>query len=217
MWRRSRRLKILSRRSTSRPDLPIDGIRWLIEGPPQAPLQRPGRSLERAVLRGESSDLKREDATITVSPPCYTSLYLHIVFSTLRCRPFLQNYDLRRQAHDLMSALCLALGSPPVVVGGMADHAHVLCASPLRHPTVEFIEQLQLESTYYIRRLDQQLEDFEWQRGFVAVSVSPTEVAEVQKSIAFQARRHRTMTFQEEYLKLLKDNDIPFEADDLWE
>jgi hypothetical protein len=52
---------------------------------------------------------------------------------------------------------------------------------------------------------------FSWQAGFGAFSYSKSEVPKVINYIKNQEQHHKTITFQDEYLKLLKELNIDYD------
>ena len=56
--------------------------------------------------------------------------------------------------------------------------------------------------------------EFAWQEGYAAFSVSCSQLDNVSSYIANQAAHHRRMSFEAEYLELLKGHGI--EHDDRW-
>src|SRR5207249_4837473 len=54
-------------------------------------------------------------------------VYLHIVFSTKNRRPLLVHPQARGACHAYLAGTCKARGSPSLIVGGAADHVHILC------------------------------------------------------------------------------------------
>jgi putative transposase len=53
--------------------------------------------------------------------------------------------------------------------------------------------------------------EFAWQQGYGAFSVSASSLNVVQRYIENQEHHHRKMTFEEEFMGLLKKHGIPFE------
>ena len=60
------------------------------------------------------------------------------------------------------------------------------------------------------------MEGFGWQDGYGAFTVSASNVPSVVAYIQGQREHHRTKTFQEEYLALLKRHDIEFDERYIW-
>jgi hypothetical protein len=58
---------------------------------------------------------------------------------------------------------------------------------------------------------------FGWQTGYGAFSVSPRDLDTVRNYIANQEEHHRKLTFQEEFLKFLKEYEIEYDEKYLWD
>lgn len=56
----------------------------------------------------------------------------------------------------------------------------------------------------------------QWQEGHGAFTVSPGMRKRVESYIRNQERRHKTKSFQEEYVDLLEQAGIKYEAKYLW-
>jgi len=62
------------------------------------------------------------------------------------------------------------------------------------------------------RWLRERIPDFEWQQGYGVFSVSASLAGTVKKYIENQAEHHKTRTFEEEFLALLKRCGVPYDA-----
>ena len=83
-------------------------------------------------------------------PQSLTKLYAHLSFSTKNRQPLLDN-EIRPRVHGYLATVVRDLGSPWVVVGGVADHVHILFdLGKLRAP-VEFVEHSKRESSKFIK------------------------------------------------------------------
>ena len=56
-----------------------------------------------------------------------------------------------------------------------------------------------------------------WQRGYAALSVSPSQLDTVLQYLQIQEEHHRTRTFQEEYRELLRRHGIEFDERYVWD
>ena len=61
------------------------------------------------------------------------------------------------------------------------------------------------------RWMSEQGRKFEWQRGYGAFSVSPSQVPAVRDYIHGQAEHHRKNTFEEEFVSLLKKCGVEYD------
>jgi len=55
-----------------------------------------------------------------------SAVYLHVVFSTKDRLPLLADAGLRMRLHAYIGAASRELDCPPLQIGGVADHVHVL-------------------------------------------------------------------------------------------
>ena len=61
------------------------------------------------------------------------------------------------------------------------------------------------------------MEDFSWQNGSYAFSVSESNVKAVTSYISDQAEHHRKFSYQEELRELLNRHQVAFDERYLWE
>jgi REP-associated tyrosine transposase len=144
-------------------------------------------------------------------------VYLHIVFSTKNRKAFLQNRALRAELHNYLGGVCRSLDSPPLIVGGVADHVHLLCRLSRTHTIAEVIRELKRDSSKWIKTKDAALGEFHWQDGYGAFSVSPSHVEALRKYIANQEEHHRTESFQDEFRRLLKKYGLEYDERYVWD
>jgi REP element-mobilizing transposase RayT len=85
-------------------------------------------------------------------PQSLTKLCAHLIFSTKNRKPFL-NDEIRPRVHAYLATIIRGLDSPWVVVGGVADHVHILFDMGKIHAPVEFVEQTKRESSIFVKRL----------------------------------------------------------------
>jgi len=57
---------------------------------------------------------------------------------------------------------------------------------------------------------------FAWQQGYGAFTVSESQVEKVRRYIRNQEAHHRKMTFEEEFIVLLRANGIEYDPEHLW-
>jgi len=72
-------------------------------------------------------------------------------------------------------------------------------------------------AVFCFKTIDRRYRGFFWQRGYGALSVSPTQLGAVIKYVDEQEEHHRTRTFQEEYLALLRKHGIEFDEQYVWD
>ncbi|MDZ4657529.1 MAG: IS200/IS605 family transposase [Bythopirellula sp.] len=122
-------------------------------------------------------------------PQSLTKLYAHLIFSTKNRQPFLDKAT-RPRAHAHLATIIRDLDSPWVVVGGVADHVHILFDMGKMHTPVEFVEVTKRESSKFIKTLGAKYKDFYWQRGYGMFSVGPTHREEAEAYVNNQEEHH---------------------------
>lgn len=145
-----------------------------------------------------------------------TKLYVHLIYSTKNREPFLGD-EIRERVHGYLATVIRSVDSPYVVVGGVADHVHILFDMGKMHAPVEFVEQVKRESSKFVKTLGTQYRNFYWQRGYGMFSVSPTHLADAEKYVRNQEEHHRTKTFQEEYREFLERYNIAYDEQYVWD
>ena len=149
-------------------------------------------------------------------PQSHAQLYVHLIFSTKQRRPLLDN-EIRPRVHAYLASVIRDLHSSYVVVGGVADHAHILFDMGKKHTPVEFVEKVKRESSKFVKSLGEKYKEFYWQRGYAMFSVSPTHKTIVENYIRNQEEHHRKKTFQEELREFLTRYGIVFDEEYVWD
>jgi len=150
-------------------------------------------------------------------PQSLAQIYLHIVFSTKDRRPFLADASLRDELHHYLGGICNNNDCPVLRVGGVADHVHILCRFGRTLSVANLVQELKRESSKWVKTKSDSLQDFHWQSGYGAFSISPVHVELVRSYVAKQEEHHRTTSFQDEFLQLLKKYDLEWDERYVWD
>jgi putative transposase len=146
----------------------------------------------------------------------YTALYYHIVFSTKHRERWLTP-DIEERVWSYVGGIARENKMTALQVGGIEDHIHILLGAP---PTIAPSKAAQLikgGSSKWIHETFPNMRAFAWQDGYGAFTVSKSVVPDVIKYIQSQREHHRTTTFQEEYLRLLKIHGVEYDERYLWD
>jgi len=76
------------------------------------------------------------------------------------------------------------------------------------------IEELKTSSSKWIKN---KINNFYWQHGYGAFSISPTHIDAVKNYIADQFEHHRKISFQDEMRNLLHKYGIEYNEKYLWD
>jgi putative transposase len=150
-------------------------------------------------------------------PQSLAQVYLHLVFSTKNREPLLQPATVRAETHAYLGGVCRNLKSPALIVGGVEDHVHILCRLGRELAIADFVRELKRDSSKWLKTKGPGLADFHWQNGYGAFSISPIHVEALSKYIANQEEHHRTVTFQDEFRRILKKYGLECDERYVWD
>src|SRR5580765_1514032 len=146
----------------------------------------------------------------------YVSSYHHCVFSTKERRPLITP-DLQVRLWPYLGGIAREHKMTAVEIGGVADHVHMLLSLPSSIAIAKALQLIKGGSSKWVHDTFPEHRLFRWQVKYGAFGVS---VSQLDKTIAYiknQEEHHRNMTFQEEFLALLKRHRIAFDERYLWE
>ena len=140
----------------------------------------------------------------------YSALHCHIVFSTKHRRRWIKP-DIEGRVWAYLGGIARSRRVQPLAVGGIDDHVHLLVGLP---PTVcvsDAMKCIKGGSSVWIKDSFLGFQEFAWQDGFAAFSVSKSGLPEVTRYIQGQREHHQTISFLDELRTLLDSHQIAFE------
>ena len=123
--------------------------------------------------------------------------------------------DLQQSAHAYLAAVLKDRKCPAVIVGGIANHVHILCQLAKTESVSNLMEHLKASSSKWLKTQGSLM--FAWQRGYGAFSVSQSQVDSVVAYIQNQEEHHRIITYEEEYRSFLKGYRVAFDERYVWD
>ena len=138
----------------------------------------------------------------------YTNLLYHIVFSTKDRRP-LPDYEIR--LHDYIGGTVRALGGISLALNGTEDHVHLLAKLRPDRALSDVLRKLKANASGWMHRVFPRIENFTWQQGYGAFTVSQSNVRKVTEYIARQKQHHQKISFRDEFIEFLIANEIQFD------
>lgn len=140
----------------------------------------------------------------------FTSCLFHCIWSTKRREPLL-NSELRERLWPYLGGIAKENRIKALAIGGAADHVHMLVSLP---PTISVAKALQLlkgNSSKWIHETFPRLRSFEWQEGYGAFSIGVSAMDATVSYIRNQAAHHRTQSFRQEFLKMLRRHGFDYD------
>ena len=134
----------------------------------------------------------------------------HIVFHVKTTSPVIATDDLE-PLFKYINGILMNIGGVLIQIGGVADHIHILSALPKDMSVSEFVKTIKVNSSKWMKTVDNNYKTFAWQSGYGAFSVSPSIITKTIEYIRNQSEHHRVKTFREEYKKLLDAYGIEYD------
>lgn len=149
-------------------------------------------------------------------PNTYTNLLFHVVFSTKHRTPTIHP-TFQDDLYAYIGGIVRGEGGTLLEIGGMPDHVHLLIKLKPSIAPSSILQIIKGKSSKWLNaeKIDQQ--DFYWQEGFAAFSVSESQVENVRHYIQNQEEHHRKLSFQDELRALLSKHGIEFDERYLWD
>ena len=144
-------------------------------------------------------------------------ILIHSVFSTKDRRPLLRDKTLRDELHNYIGGILNKLDCQPVIVGGVEDHMHLLCALSRTCQASDMIKEVKRGSSLWLKAKSMDLHDFSWQSGYGIFSIGFSQIEAVRGYIARQEEHHRKVSFQDEFRELLRRYEIDFDEKYVWD
>ena len=145
----------------------------------------------------------------------YTSQLLHCVFSTKNRLPSIEP-SWRPRLHAYLGGIARENDMTAVMVGGVADHVHILLRLPSTIALSKAMQLIKGGSSVWVHETFPHLQGFAWQEGYGAFSIGISQFDATVAYIANQEEHHRAVSFQEEYRAFLKRHGIEDEERFIW-
>ena len=139
-----------------------------------------------------------------------SKVYLHVVFHIKTTSPKIKEEHMERM-HSYIGQLVNNTGCKVIRVGGMPDHVHVVCTLSREVTMAHLVEELKRNSSRWIKTLDEDYKWFAWQNGYAVFSVSQSVIDKTVTYVNNQREHHAKVSFQDEYLQLLKLYEIEYD------
>jgi REP element-mobilizing transposase RayT len=139
----------------------------------------------------------------------YVQNLVHLVFSTKGRRKTIPA-EFQPEMWAYSAGICNKQRIFVHAIGGMEDHVHFLIQLPPTMALAKAVLAIKSNSSRWANERDHKLA---WQQGYAAFSVSVSVVPDVVRYIRNQEAHHRKMSFDEEFLALLKKHGVEFDPE----
>ena len=148
-------------------------------------------------------------------PQSYVNLIYHLVFSTKNREPLITD-AYQSRLHEYIGGIVRGQGGIALAVNGMEDHLHVLAKLRQDKALSDVLRELKAGASGWMHDVFPDAQNFAWQNGYGAFTVSASQIDVVRNYIVNQAEHHQQRSFQDEFKALLRTNEIAFDERYLW-
>jgi putative transposase len=146
----------------------------------------------------------------------FSNLLVHVIFGTKERLPTIRE-PLRPRLYEYMSGIARAEFGRALCIGGTANHVHGLIVLTTDVSVAEAVRKWKSLSSKWAHETFPDSQDFAWQSGYGAFSVSRSNVPKVAGYIERQAEHHRKVTFEEEFVAFLERHGIEYDPRYVWD
>jgi putative transposase len=146
----------------------------------------------------------------------YTQLYIHLVFSP-KNRDALIKKTWKEALEKYITGIVQNHKHKLLAIGTMPDHIHIFIGYDVKQTIPDLVENIKTSSNAWIKDNKLSQFKFEWQKGYGAFSHSRSQLDTVCQYILNQEVHHAKKTFREEYLEVLKKNDVEYKEEYLFD
>ncbi len=141
-------------------------------------------------------------------PSSYSSLFLHLIFSTKYREPLIQP-EWKDRLYGYIGGILREDHHTLLAAGGIEDHIHLLTLISRDVAVKDLLRTIKTNSSRWVHEVIGA--PFEWQRGYCAISVSPSATRSVERYIHNQEKHHKGKTFEDEIVGILDASGIPYD------
>ena len=140
----------------------------------------------------------------------FRSHYFNLIWSTRNRVPLITKEN-QSSLYAYMGGVIKNYDGKLMEAGGTFDHVHLLVGLSLPDKFSDLVRDVKTNSSLWLKKNSTQ-QYFAWQEGYGSFSVSYSSLEKVKHYIKNQEEHHKTKSFDEEYLQLLKKHKIPYDT-----
>jgi putative transposase len=128
----------------------------------------------------------------------YAEMYVHLVWTTSGRAPVIAA-DVERPLYAAMAEKCREFRCPPLAIGGMADHVHLLVALAPTIAVATLVKEIKGSSAHLISHRLAPDAVFRWQPGYGAFTLRKADMSTVRRYVLSQKEHHGKQTICAEW------------------
>jgi len=115
-------------------------------------------------------------------------------------------------AHHVKEAGCVSAS-----VGGYIDHVHLLAGLSRTITIAKLVENVKTKTSRWAKDAEGGSDQFQWQAGYGAFSVSQSLTGDVDQYIRNQDKHHAVASFQDEFRLICEKHGVEIDERYVWD
>jgi putative transposase len=140
----------------------------------------------------------------------YTQINVQTVFA-VKGRDNILASNFRNQLFEYIAGILRNSKQYPLAINGYKDHVHIFFELNPDTALSNVLEVVKSNSSKWINSNHFVIGHFEWQRGYSGFTYSKSQRNNVIKYIMNQENHHKSQTFREEYLEILRKFEMEYD------
>lgn len=146
----------------------------------------------------------------------YSQMYVQVVI-VVKFREALIQKTWKDELYKYITGIVTNKGQKMLRINGVENHIHMLLNIQPNIALSDLMRDVKANSTKWINDQGFCKHSFRWQEGFGAFTYSISQIDNVINYIDNQEERHKTKTFKSEYLSLLKNFEVDYKEEYLFD
>lgn len=147
-------------------------------------------------------------------PQSLVKNYIHLIFSTKRREKKIRIEDYGN-LRAFLTGILSSIGCYLIEFGSTENHVHILMVLNKNVSMSNMVGKVKANTSRWIRQRNGN--EFSWQEGYGAFSVSQMKVDVVQQYIQNQIEQHKKKSFEDEYREFFKAYGIDWDEKYVWD
>jgi putative transposase len=146
----------------------------------------------------------------------FKQAYFHLIFSP-KNRQALITKEWKNALEKYITVIVQNNEHKMIAIWAMPDHIHIFIGYNINQTIPDLVEKIKTSTNQWINKEKFCRFHFEWQKGYGAFTHSHKQLDVVAKYVLNQEQHHHKKSFREEYLEILRKNEIEFNDKYLFE
>jgi REP element-mobilizing transposase RayT len=146
----------------------------------------------------------------------YSQIYIQLIFAVQGRQNFIKE-SFREELQKYIAGIIREKKQKLYAIYCMPDHTHIFVSIKPDIAISDLVRDIKANSSSFIKKKKFVSSLFSWQEGFGAFSYSKSQAKKVVEYILNQPKRHRKVTFRNEYFDFLNKFEVEYNEKYLFE